>query len=72
MQASSFGLCQMACVFKVGIIPQFHRPGNLKGVASFNILTEFGRAYVGVKVQPHQPSVLNRLCKSNVKVYRIF
>ena len=40
MQASSFGLCQMACVFKARINPQVHRPGKLKGVAGFKILTE--------------------------------
>ena len=40
MQASSFGLCQMACVFKTRINFQFHRPCNLKGVAGFKILTE--------------------------------
>ena len=37
---SSFGLCQMACVFKARMNPKFHRPGNLKGVAGFKILTE--------------------------------
>ena len=39
-QAYSFVLCQMACVFKARINPQFHRSGNLKGVAGFKILTE--------------------------------
>ena len=40
--SSSFGLCQMACVFKARILnPQFHRSGNPKGVAGFKILTEF-------------------------------
>ena len=40
MQASSFDLCQMACVFKERINPQLHRPGNLKRVAGFKMLTE--------------------------------
>ena len=40
MEASSFGLCQMACVFKAGNNPQFHRACNLKGVAAFKILAE--------------------------------
>ena len=35
-----FGLCQMACVFKAGINPQLHRPGNFKGVLGFKIVTE--------------------------------
>ena len=35
MEVSSFGLCQMACVFKPRINPKFKRPGNLKGVAGF-------------------------------------
>ena len=39
MQGSSFGLCQMACVFKARINPQFHRPCNLKGVAGLKILS---------------------------------
>ena len=39
IQASSFGLCQMTCVFKARINPQFHRPGNVKGVGAFKILT---------------------------------
>ena len=40
MQASSFGLYQMACVFKERINAWLHRPGNLKGVAGFNIQPE--------------------------------
>ena len=40
IRASSFGLCQMACVFKARINREFHRLGKLKGVAGFKILTE--------------------------------
>ena len=40
IKASFFGLWEIACVFKARINPQFHRPGNLKGVAGFKILTE--------------------------------
>ena len=40
MQACSFGLFEMACVFKERINPQFRRPGKLKGVAGFKMLTE--------------------------------
>ena len=48
----------MACVFKIRINPQFNRAGNLKGVAAFKKQTEFTHTKIGVKVQPHQPSVL--------------
>ena len=57
-QASCFSLCQMECVFKARINPQFHRPGNLKGVAAFKILTQLYPYKCVNKVQPHQPSVL--------------
>ena len=40
IRASSFGLCQMAFVLEARINPQFHCPGNLKGVAGFKILNE--------------------------------
>ena len=40
IEASSFGVCQMASVSKARINPQFHRPGNIKGVAGFKILTK--------------------------------
>ena len=48
----------MACVLKERINPQFHRPGNLKGVAGFKVLTSYTHRNVGAKVQPQQPSVL--------------
>ena len=40
IQAASFGLCHIACVFKARLNPKFHRPGNLKGVAGFKIQAE--------------------------------
>ena len=58
MEASSFGFCQMACVFKARIIPQFLCLGNLQGVAGFNKQTELYR----YKCRS------NRLSNSNVKV----
>ena len=35
IKASSFGLCEMASVFKARMNRQSNRPGNLKGVAGF-------------------------------------
>ena len=35
IKASSFGLCEMASVFKARINPQSNRPFNLKRVAGF-------------------------------------
>ena len=40
MEASFFGMCYMACLFKARINPQFNRAGNLKGVAGFKKQTE--------------------------------
>ena len=35
VKASSFGLCEMASVFKERMNPQSNRPANLEGVAGF-------------------------------------
>ena len=40
IEASSFRLFQIACVFKARINPQFNRAGNFKGVAGFKKQTE--------------------------------
>ena len=56
----------MLCVLKARINPQLHRPGNLKEVACFKILTE---SY------PYKTSStfsFNRLFKSNIKVHTIY
>ena len=72
IQASSFGLCQMAWVLKARINPQFHRPGNLKGVAGFKIITELYPYICRSKSPTSSTFSFNRLSKSNVKVHRIF
>ena len=41
MQASSFGLCQMACVLKATVNPQLSRPSSLKEVAGLKEQAEF-------------------------------
>ena len=71
-QASSFRLCEMACVLKARINPQFHRPGNLKGVAGFNILTELYPYKCQAKSATLSNLSFNRLPNSNVKVRMIF
>ena len=55
MKASSFGLCQMASVFKARMSRQSNRPGNLKGVAGFKNQAE---GNVGAKVECHTASIL--------------
>ena len=42
IKASSFGLCQMVCVFSKQqlILTKFNRPGNFKGMTGFRKLTE--------------------------------
>ena len=67
IQAVSFGLCQMACVFKARINPQFHRPGNLKEVAGFKLLTELDPYKCRSKCPTTSTFSFNRLSKSNVK-----
>ena len=69
---SSFGLCQMACVFKARINREFHRPGNLKGVAGFKILTELYPYKCGSKSPTTSTFSFNRLSKSNIKVHTNF
>ena len=70
-KASSFGLCQMRCVFKATINPQFHRPGNLKGVAGFKILTELYPYKCRSKSPTSSPFTFNRL-KKILKYIRFF
>ena len=57
-EASSFGLCQVAGVFKERINRQFHRPGNLKAVAGFKKQIELYPYKCRSKSSTHQPSVL--------------
>ena len=62
----------MACVFKARINPQFYRPGNLKGVAGFKILTELYPYKCRSKSATSSTFSFNRLSKGNVKVDAIF
>ena len=71
-QAFSFGLCQMASVFKATINLQFHRPGNFKGLACFKILTELYPYKCRSKSLTTSTISFNRLYKSNVQVHTIF
>ena len=72
LQALSYGLCQMACVLKERINPQFHRPGNLKGVAGFKILTELYPYKCRSKSPTSSTFCFNRLSNSNVKYLLFF
>ena len=62
----------MACVLKARINPQFHHPGNFKGVGGFKIITDL----YPYKCRSENPAsltfIFNRLSKSNVKVRTIF
>ena len=57
----------MACVFKARINPQFHRPGNLKGVAGFKLLTKLDPYKCRSKCPTTSAFSFNRLSKLNVK-----
>ena len=72
MQAFSLRLRQMTCVFKARVNPQFHLPRNLKGMASFKILTEVYPYNSRSKSPTLSIFSFNRLSKSNVKVHTIF
>ena len=71
LQASSFGLCQMAYVLKEKINPQLNRAGYLKGVAGFKILTELYPYKCGIKSQTSSSFSFNRPSNSNVKIRTI-
>ena len=71
LEASSFRLCQMACVFKPRINPQVHRPGNLKRVAGFNNQTELYPYKYRSKSPTSSTFKFDRLSNSNVKVHTI-
>ena len=62
----------MACVFKARINRQFHRPGNLEGVAGFKIFTELDPYKCRSKRPISSNFSFNRLSKSSVKVHTIF
>ena len=70
MQASSFGFCQTAFVLEGRINPQFHRPGNLKGVAGFKILTELYPYKCRSKSPISSTFSFSRLSNLNVKYMR--
>ena len=72
IQASSFGLCEMASVFKARINPELHRPVNLKGVAGFKIVIELYRYKCRSRSHTTSTFSFNRLYKSNVQVHTIF
>ena len=71
INASSFHLFQMACVFKARINPQFNRAGNLKGVDGFKKQTEL-YPYKNRSTSPTLSTFrFNRLSNSNAKVFTI-
>ena len=63
---------QMASFFKARINRQFHRPGNLKGVAGFKILNKLYPYKCRSKSPTSSTFAFNRLSNSNVKVHTIF
>ena len=72
LQASSFGLCQMALVLKARINRLFHRPGNFKGVAGVKILTKLYPYKCRSKSPISSTFGFNCISNSNVKVGTIF
>ena len=70
-EASSFGLCQVPCVLKARINPQFHRPGNLTRVAGLKKQTELYLYKCRSKSPTSSTFSFNRLSNSNVKVFAI-
>ena len=72
MEASCFGLSQMACVFKARNNPQFNPAGNLKGVAGFKKQTELYPHKHRSKSPTSITISFNGLSNSNAKVLRIY
>ena len=68
IEASSFRLFQMACVFKARINPQFNRAGNLKGVAGFKKQIELYPYKNWSKSPTSSTFSFNRLFNLNVKI----
>ena len=58
IKASSFGLCEMASVFKARMNRQSNRPGNLKGALVLRIKLNYSQRNVGAKVEPHTLLIL--------------
>ena len=56
--ALSFGLCQMACVFKANLMLSSIVLVTLKEWEVLRHKLNYTPTNVGAKVQPHQPSVL--------------
>ena len=71
IEASSFRLLLVACVFKERINPQFNRAGNLKGVTGFKKQTELYPFESRSKTPTSSTLSFNGLSKSNVKILTI-
>ena len=67
MEASSFHLFQIACVFKATYNLQFNRAGNVKGLAGFRKQTKLDPFKCRSKSPTSSTFCFNRLSNSNVK-----
>ena len=72
MEASCFGLCQMASLLKQQLIlTKFNRPGNLKGLTGFKKQTELYPYKCRSKSPTSSTFIFNRFSNSNVEVLTI-
>ena len=72
IEASVFGLCEVACVLKARINAQFHRLGNLNEWRVLGNKLNYIHINVKLKVQLHQPSVLTVFPTQILKYVRFF
>ena len=71
IKAFSFGLCEMASVFKARMNPQSNRPGNLKGVAGFKKKAELYPEKCRSESRSSCSFNFNRLSNTNATVLTI-
>ena len=71
IKASSFGLCEMASVFKARMNPQSNRPGNLKGVAAFKNQAKLEPKKCRSESRTSYTFNFNRLSNTNATVLTI-
>ena len=72
IEACTLGLCEVACVFKARINPQFHRLSNLKEWLVLGNKLNYTHTNVKLKGQPYQTSVLIVFPTQMLKYVRFF